>query len=344
MAGAQQGVVDADGHVVETAEDLAGFGWTGTSGNHGLDRVLSASDMGYRLDLARGARDPAQRLADMDREGIEVAVNYPTFLLMANQVDPEPAAALCEAYNRWFAATYRAADADRLRAPALVSLANPERAVHEARRAVIELGAVGIVVSPYCQSVHLGDRALDPLWGLAQELGVPVAIHGGRGTTAPHLSTDSFPHQDQRTYYAMAHPFGQMMAMGDLVFGGVMERYPGVRFAFLEAGIGWIPWYVDRLDQAHESLDPPAGLDPLPRAPSEYLLGGSCYFSCEPDEVNLSPMIDAVGEDQVLFASDYPHFDCKHPDAVTTIAATAALSERAMTKITATNAARLYRL
>lgn len=85
MAGAQVGVVDADGHVVETAEDLAGFGWTGTSGNPGLDQVRSASDVGYRLDLARGAREPAQRLADMDREGIEVAVNYPTLLLMANQ-------------------------------------------------------------------------------------------------------------------------------------------------------------------------------------------------------------------------------------------------------------------
>jgi len=340
----QSGVVDADGHVVETATALMAFGWSGATGNIGLDHLLAHPDVGYRPDLAGGAQDPQLRLVDMDRERIEVAVNYPTFLLMVNQLDPQPAAEACRAYNTWFANTYRAADPERLRAMALVSLADPGVAAAEGRRAVVELGAPGIVVSPYCGSVHLGDPTLDPLWALAQELDVPIAVHGGRGTTAPHLSPNSFPSGDHRTYYALAHPFGQMMAVGSLVFGGVLERFPALRVVFLEAGVGWIPWFVDRLDEAHESLEPPPGMAPLSRDPSELLLGGNCYFSCEPDERHLALMVDAIGEDQVVFASDYPHFDCKFPESVATLEAASALSDRLLAKVTVTNPARLYRL
>ena len=341
--GQVSGVVDADGHVVESAEQLLAFGWSGSTGNEALDHLFASPELGYRPDLEKGALDPTERLGDMDREGIEVAVNYPTFALLVNQLDVGPATDLAGAYNRWFSATYHATDPDRLRAMALVSLADPEGAAREAKRAVTEQGATGILVSPFCGPLHLGDQRLDPLWRTAQELGVAVAVHGGRSTTAPHLSASNFPEDDQRTYYAMAHPFGQMMAMGDLVFGGVLERFSDLRFAFLEAGIGWIPWYVDRLDEAWESIPPPPGASPLPRRPSDYLLGGTCYFSCEPDEGQLSTMVDAVGEDQVLFASDYPHFDCKCPRSLATLAGNG-LSPRVLDKVARANPSALYRL
>ena len=113
---------------------------------------------------------------------------------------------------------------------ALVSLGDADEAVREARRAVQELAAPGIAVSPYVGQRHLDDSALDSLWSLAEELDVAIGVHGGRSTTRPLLSDESF--RDSKRYYAMAHPFGQMMALGDLTLGGVLDRHPNLRVAF----------------------------------------------------------------------------------------------------------------
>jgi predicted TIM-barrel fold metal-dependent hydrolase len=311
-----------------------------------LDRLLSRDPEAIRLalhpDARAGAFDPKQRLLDMDREGIAVSVNFPTSLLLLGQLPTSVATELSRAYNSWFSATYNSLDRDRLKAMALVPLGDASAAVAETRRAIGELGAPGVAVSPYAGDLHLDDPSLDPLWAVLQELGAPVAVHGGRATTAPHLLGSSF--RDEKRYYAMAHPFGQMMAMGDLVLGGVLDRFPRLRVVFLESGVGWIPWYIDRLDEAFESVDPGAGPTvAIARKPSEYLLGGNCYFSCEPDEPNLSTTVDYLGEDQVIFASDYPHFDCDFPNTVTAIRQSG-LSTTVLRKVTLDNPARLYQL
>lgn len=340
------GIIDGDGHVVETAEGLAAFGWEGPSGMAALDRLLArdADSLTRAVHPAAlaGAFDPEQRLRDMDTEGIDVAVNYPTCLLMIGQVAPDVGTQLSTAYNSWFAASYRDLSPDRLKAMAVVPLGDVDAAVAEARRAVTELGAPGVVVSPYYGDRHLDDPALDPLWATIEGLDVPVAIHGGRSTTAPHLEGSSF--RDAKRYYAMAHPFGQMVAMGDFAIGGVLARFPRLRVAFLEAGIGWIPWYIDRLDEAYESVDPGEAGVFIDAKPSEYLLGGNCYFSCEPDEPNLATMVDYLGADQVIFASDYPHFDCDFPNTVRAIMDDSPLSPTTLSKVMETNARRLYGL
>jgi predicted TIM-barrel fold metal-dependent hydrolase len=339
----RSGVVDGDGHVVERAEDLEPFGWDAPCGVDALDNLLSIDIDGVgaiQPKAKAGSRDPERRLRDMDLEGIEVAVNYPTASLMINQIGPEAGLKLSRAYDSWFAATYRAVDPDRYWAMAPLHLGDVEGAIAECKRAVSELGAPGIMVSPYWRDVHLDDPSLDGLWATAQELDVPVGIHGGRATTAPHLLGESF--REQKRYYVMAHPFGQMVAMGDLVLGGVLERFPRLRVVFLEAGIGWIPWYIDRLDEAFESVDGQRSED-LEREPSDYLLSGNCYFSCEPDEPNLATSVSSLGESQVIFASDYPHFDCDFPNTVSAIEHSG-LSDTTLDKILTTNPKALYRI
>lgn len=307
-------VVDADGHVIERGAELARFGWTrSTTGNATMDMLLGRDP---RRAVVGGAEPftARTRLADMERERIAVSVNYPTALLLLNQLDsPEVANDLAHAYNSWAYETFTTVTEGRVLTMALVNLADVAAAVDEARRAVVELGAPGIAVPPFAGGLHLDDPSLDPLWALAEELDVAVGVHGGRGTTDPLLPAASF--RDQKRYYAMAHPFGQMVAMGDLVVGGVLERFRRLRVAFLEAGIGWVRWYADRLDEAVESVDNHAGPSvELDRAPSEYVFGGRCFFSCEPDEPDLEDVVRAVGEYRVVFASDYPHFDCSFPE------------------------------
>jgi predicted TIM-barrel fold metal-dependent hydrolase len=137
-----------------------------------------------------------------------------------------------------------------------------------------------------------------------------------------------------------------MFAMTDVVLGGVLARFPTLRVAFLEAGIAWMPYWIERLDHAVQALgNQENGAEPaIDRKPSEYLLGGNCYFSCEPDEPLLAEMVDWLGEDQVIFASDYPHFDCSFPNSVQELVKVSGLSEEAITKVTSHNPNRLYNL
>ena len=340
------GVIDADGHVVENGRELAELGWSGeATGDPIVDYLLGQPDEVKRLGLCADATpwDAEARVRDMDREGIEVSVNYPTALLLVNQLAPGPAAALCRVYNDWAFAKFTGPTDDRVRTMALVPIGDTDGALRETRRAVTELRAPGIMVSPYCGERHLDDPALEPLWSLVEELGVAVGVHGGRGTTPPLLPMQVF--RDQRRYYAMAHPFGQMMAVGDLAMGGVLARHPSLRVAFLEAGIGWVRWYVDRLDEGWESVTgrPGEAEQAIEAPPSEYVFSGNCFFSCEPDEPGLGSYLELVGADRVVFSSDYPHFDCKFPHSVDAIAA-AGLTDALFEKVTIANPTRLYGL
>jgi predicted TIM-barrel fold metal-dependent hydrolase len=339
-------VIDADGHVVESAAAFADYGWSGApTGDAAVDMMLHRSEELTRSGLCSAASpwDPEARVRDMDAEGIAVSINYPTALLLVNQLEQPVAAELCRTYNDWAHGTFEVPTDHRVRTMALVSLADRDAAVREARRAVTELDAPGIAVSPFCGHRHLDDPALEPLWDLAEHLGVAVGIHGGRNTTAPLLPAESF--RDQKRYYAMSHPFGQMQAMGDLTIGGVLARHPSLRVVFLESGIGWVRWYADRLDEGWESVRELPGEQEarteLP--PTEYLFAGNCYFSCEPDEPDLAHLVRSVGNDRVVFASDYPHFDCKFPHSVDAIVE-AGLGDEQLRKVTRDNPARLYGL
>jgi predicted TIM-barrel fold metal-dependent hydrolase len=105
----------------------------------------------------------------------------------------------------------------------------------------------------------------------------------------------------------------QMLAMLALIGGGVLERYPRLRMAFLEAGCGWVPYWLWRMDEHWEKTRGVPGEPELPMRPSDYFRR-QCWVSCEPDEPYVANVIDFIGEDRLLFASDYPHPDHKWPE------------------------------
>ncbi len=340
-------IVDGDAHVVETRRALESHGWSGGATDL-IDALLSWEDReawgtSIRPEVTAGAFDPFARLADMDQEGIDVAVNYPTPLLgVSDFPDVASSVSACRAYNDWFAEYYHAVAPDRLFAMALVPLRDAVEAAAEAKRAVNDLGAVGVMVQPYAGDLHLCDPEVDALWSAVDLMGVPVGIHGSRHTCAPHLRSESF--RNQARFYALSHPFQQQVAMGDLVLGGVLERFPHLKVVFLESGVGWMPTYIDRLDEAYQSVREDwhhAEVD-LARQPSEYIRCGSCWFSCEPDEPNLNAAVDYLGEDHVIYASDYPHFDCSFPDSVRELVEESGLSDRIVSKVGGSNGRALY--
>ncbi len=360
--------IDADGHVLEPWR-----AWAGMRDEHrprlvtderGLDHVIVAdrevfvarlgqmgtpgTDVGQPgpavpLEAARpGAFDPVARLADMDAEGIDVAVLYPTIGLGFWGIeDPQAAVAVARAYNDWLA-EYCTAAPERLRGAAMVPFQDPRAAVAELRRATEELGFVAAFVRPNpCLGRTLVDPANEPFWEAAESLGVAVAVHEGLQMAVPPLGSDREP-TNVLVLHAISHTLEQMLACAQLIGLGVLERHPGLRVVFLEAGGGWAPYWLARLDHqvpAYHRYAPAMSL-----LPSEYF-ARQCWVSFEIDEVTLPALVPFLGADRIVWGSDYPHADSTFPGAVAELRATIrSLPADLQHRILGANAGDLYLL
>ena len=260
---------------------------------------------------------PASYLEELEREGIDRMVLFPSRGLYAaalGQMDGGLSAAICRAYNDWLA-EFCSADPHRLVAVALLALHDPAAAAAEARRAVGTLGMRAAMVRPNpCEGRNLEDPAHDVVWRALEELGAALAVHEGSGSWMPAYG-DRYP-GSYLAQHAMSHPMEQMGAVYALTVGGILERHPRLRVAILEAGATWLPYWLHRLDEHVEQLqDVPSETGWLSRLPSS-AFRAQCWISCEPDEPNIRALIDTVGADRLLWASDYPHPDCHYPGMV----------------------------
>src|SRR5215472_10761377 len=198
------------------------------------------------FNVARAnAFDAPSTLTAMDIEGIDVAVMYGTRgrqILCHDDLAPDYAAALARAYNSW-AHDYCSQDPQRLKFAAQIAMHDIPSAVAEARRCVTELGAVAIIGTPNpVNGQHLHDEACEPLWAEIERLGVPVGFHP-TGTTA--LRDDAGQrYVGHANFHPIAHairnPVELMGAMASVTSGGVLDRHPKLRCAFLEGTAGWL--------------------------------------------------------------------------------------------------------
>ena len=339
-------VVDTDGHIFEKDElifeyleppyrgrkEMLQFPFFPTlDGFHRMARRL-ADGRPYVV----APDDPNSWLAVLDREGIEQTVIYPTAGLAEGIIqDPEWAVVVCRAYNNMIADRYIKLS-KRLGAVALLPIQDAQAAAEELRRCIKDLGMVGGVVAPVGFPKPLGDCHFDPLYQEAQDLQVPLGIHGApsRG-----LGFDFFRSLIEAR--SLSHPFAQMIHVTSLVLEGVFERFPRLRIASLEAGCEWIPFLMDRLDMEYGNRTHQAPL--LKKKPSEYMRGGQLYFHAELWERMLPYAIERIGEDLILYASDYPH-EADLAEAVRKFEAREDLSERAKRKILSDNGKRFYNL
>jgi predicted TIM-barrel fold metal-dependent hydrolase len=287
-----------------------------------------------------GGWDPKARLVDMDADGIDVAVLFPTTgLFFAGIADDHVQAALCRAYNDWLA-EYAATDPARLVGVAVIPQTDVGASIAEARRAVRDLGFKGVMFRPNpVRGRNLHDPVHDPLWDALEDLGVPLCVHEGTTLNLPQAGLDRFENFAFR--HAVSHPHEQQMALLSLACGGVLEHHPGLRVAFLESGCGWIAWWLERLDEHMEEWAHATA--PLPHEPSEYF-ARQCWISTEPDERTLPAVISMMGADNLIFASDYPHPDGIFPGVVAALADRTDVSAADKAKILSANAERLFRL
>ena len=311
-------LLDADGHVIERDAELFEYLEPPYAGNEtmlgfpffptldGYQRGAIISRLGIHKEYTITAK---VWLDFLDGVGIESTVLYPTAGLAFGIIqDPTWAVALARTYNNWFTDRfYRVSP--RLRAVALVPIQDVPEAVKELRRAVTELGMVGAVLTANNGELGvrkpLGHTDFWPIYEEAERLDVPIAIHGAPSF---NLGINFFTKFAQT--HALEHPIAQIIQITSMVMEGVFERFPRLRVAYLEAGAGWVPYIMDRLDRSYEVW---AGTkyrefsEWLRKKPSEYIKSGQIYFSCEGGEASLVNAVERIGHKTLLFASDFPH-------------------------------------
>jgi predicted TIM-barrel fold metal-dependent hydrolase len=281
------------------------------------------------------------QLEAMDIEGVDVAALFPSrglFVLARPDLDPELGAALARAYNDWLH-QFCTADPQRLIGVAMLSPFDVGLAVEEARRAR-GLGFRAVFLRPnIVHGRNWHDPELDPLWSALEELDLPVGFHEGSGTRLRQVG-DHFG-DGSLLRHAVCHPLEMMLGVTSFCAGGVLARHPRLRVAFLEGNCGWVPFMLWRLDEHWENF---RGIyaDPLPEPPSAYFRR-QCFVSVEADEAPVRHVVEDTGDGQLVFSTDYPHFDSKFPHALDAFR-TLPLGEDAFRHILWDNCARLYGL
>ncbi|WP_437967073.1 amidohydrolase family protein [Sorangium sp. So ce260] len=301
-------VIDGDGHCVERDAELAehaeylGKPLRGASGI-GAMPLFPSLDGWFRVasdKLSAGDAESWGRFLDKTR--IEATVLHPTSGLAFGLVqDPDWSASLARAYNDWLFHRYLKVDR-RFHGLALLPLHRPQLGAVELRRAVTELGMKGAVLpTSTVLNRGYGDPHFYPIYEEAQRLGCVLTLHGAPSKGMGFDFFDTFI-----KVHTLEHPIAMMIQFTSMMFDGVFERFPDVRFAFFEAGIGWVPYMMDRMDEEYERRGK-RWAPLLKKAPSEYVRSGNLYFSAEVEEKMLPYAASVVGEDVIMFASDFPH-------------------------------------
>ena len=249
---------------------------------------------------------PQSHLADMDIEGVDVGLLLPTaglYAIWSDHIDAELAAALARAYNNYLA-DYCRADASRLKGIALLPLQSVEASVEELRRAVGELGFVaGFLRSNPVVHRDLHNRAYDPLYAAALELGVPLVVSSATGSVLPELGADRYA-DDRFSHEAVSTTYELWVAMMSLFSHNVLERFPGLNVGFLGAGANWLPFWIERLEEHWGEI--PFGLDCPNTLPPDYVFQQQGFAAMEPWETGLAGVLHEVGDQAVVWGSQYP--------------------------------------
>jgi predicted TIM-barrel fold metal-dependent hydrolase len=294
-----------------------------------------------RFVRAREARfSAASRLADMDAEGVDVQVIYPTVggqLLGREFADAELLAACCRAYNDW-SAEYCSAAPERLRWAAMLPVQDPALAVAEARRAAGE-GCTAFYLRPNpIGGRNLFHAANFPLFAEIERQGRPIAIHD---SGSPHLASYGDRMDTHVTGHILAHPFEAMSAMAGLIWYGVFERFPRLAVVHVEADAGWVPYWLQRMEQ-HWDFSGNAEHAYLTRRPTEYFRR-NVFVACRGDERTLPAAVELVGDENFVFNTDYPHPDGTWPWGMKSLEEQP-IAEASKRRIFWENAARAFRI
>ena len=285
--------------------------------------------------------DPKARLELYRDWRVQAGVVFPTIgILPFDSADDDLLNAYARAYNTWAAEFARDAEG-RVLAIAQLNLRDLDGAIRELERC-LALGFKGVFLPPEpVGRDRPGESRFDPLWRRCAEAGVPVCIHvvvrfGGAGVPfAPWLESGA----GLLFGFVLGAPGQIIPTVATMVLDGVFDRIPDLKVVCVEAGCGWAGYLMDRLDEKHGVFAEMA--QQLRLRPSEYLQR-NFWFVAEPEERSIGAMCELVGEDRILWGSDYPHIDSTLDAAEKIRASVATLSPDRRRRVLGANAAKLF--
>jgi len=284
--------------------------------------------------------DVRERIADMDYEGVDVNLTLPSgwFGTWTAGDDVALEAAMYRAYHRWMQ-DYCSDYPQRLGGVILTCARDVQAGLEEIRRWGKSRWAWGVMAyAPY--GMPLDHPDLEPIWAAAAEHDLCVVLHTFT-VMPPYAPGGLDTWENLFIQRSAAHPWCGMRNMAAIIGSGVMDRYPNLRVGTLEAGHGWLPFWMKRLDEHYETIR--AALPPLKMKPSEYVTSGRYFQSIEvPEGEGLTnAVMDLVGDDVLMYASDYPHGESHFPETVK-LAMAWNMSEERRRKLMWDNAVKLY--
>jgi uncharacterized protein len=356
-------IIDGDGHIFEDGEAIARhFPYSAAGGRLRSGVFPAFSHIQYSLTRTPPgafATAPDGRFQNpgpdgwiqfMDQIGFEYAVLFPTAgQRIGRIVDRDYALGAARAYNDWLAETYLRRDS-RFKGIAILPMHDAEAALEEMQRAYTELGMCGVLFPATGVHLNLGAKPYWPVYAEAGRLGCPVVVHGGGhwdlGMETMNVSTGA---------NAIGHPMSLAIALAEMVFNNLFERFAGLRVAYLEGGPLWFLMALERFSRSYEAgtpINPRGELLHLPEGQTvaDYLRSlikaGRLVVGIEGGETDLAYAIKIAGEQAFMFSSDFPHEVNIHTvqKEIRELRERGEISETAKQAILRGNAERFYKL
>ena len=280
------------------------------------------SKLGYLDGAPAASMYGPDRIKLFDDWGLNGGLVLPTVGIVWDHDEAPLANAYCRAYNDWVY-DFQAADRDRLVIAAHLNLRDIDGAVKELEHR-LKQGFKGVFLPPErVDGKGFADPYFDPLWARIEEAGVPllphVIVRSRRLVTG--FAGDWYDTPTNLVFaFALGAPSQVMPATMAMVVDGLFDKFPGLKVVAIEAGCGWVAYAMDRLDEKYQHFKAVSRLEL--EKPSDYFRR-NLWFVAEPEERTIGAMVDLVGEDRIMWGSDYPHID-SHLEAASQIRASIA--------------------
>ena len=329
-----------------------------TAGSNNVGKRFGDTEFkrsGHRInDVPLGGYIPEKHVKDMDIDGQDMSILYPTVGFMLYGVpDSELLDSMCRSYNDWVA-EFCGAIPKRLKGIAMINTDDVQVGIKELKRCA-KMGYVGAMIATYPGVSQFYDNpAYEPFWAAAQDLEMPLSLHiaGNRYSPVQELADPDI----NRPAFTCNAAYWPQMSLADIIFSGVFERYPKLQVGSAEHELSWVPHFLDRLDYTYTERMPPSIEGSQPRRsahrmdrfkdgvlPSDFF-HSNVFLGFQEDALGIK-MRDLIGVDNLQWGSDYPHRESTFPrsrEILDTILADCTEEEKA--KIAGGNAARVYRL
>ena len=320
------------------------FGAAGSQAGVRFEEPESLNMVGTSEQNVLGGYIPEEHIKDLDIDGVDVSIVYPTvgLQLYCTVPDSELLSATFRAYNDWLA-EFCAPFPDRLKGIAMVNVDEVQDGISELQRAA-KMGLAGAMITIYPPEDKPYDSPIyEPLWAAAQDLDMPLSLHITTNRPGPGQQYSDF--DAVKASFLCNTDHWVRISLADMIYSGVFERYPKLMVGSVEQELSWIPHFLDRLDYNYtqRAIGDTSYRFKGDALPSDFF-HSNVFLGFQEDALGIRDR-DIIGVDQLLWGADYPHPESTFPRSQQIIEEIlVGCTEEEKVKIVGSNAARIYRL